>query len=167
MKKQHQFTFSGRLIVIVCGVALLWLGIYLMIQFFGDEPGFEGLTLKETQWVLNEPCAEKSRQASGGTINLQTLWFAKMSCLPEYRNDMLEKAEQGDSTAQFIVYVSYMSGFGFQQDKELGLFWMIETAKSGDAIARYNVRTTCQRSSTSKAYVQDLCSKAPADLFVK
>ncbi len=121
----------------------------------------------ELQLVSQAPCAAKVRDHSRGRVDRLTVWFAQMSCEPEFQQRVLELAEGGDPQAQFIAYVSYMNGYGVEEDKDLGFRWLLEVAKNGDTVARHNLRAGCGSDTVPGVFSAEQCRQVPDELLAR
>lgn len=156
---------ANRLVISVAGAVLLaGLGIYFLTR----SPLPTGApTAEEVEFVQNAPCALKVRQDHKRILDRNTVTFARMACSPDFRSKVLALAEEGNRRAQFVAYVSYWKGYGFEKDWALGFPWLIELAKGGDSIARANLRTLCGKGGSESDALADKCEQVPQELLAR
>jgi len=153
--------------LVLMGFSLVAAGLYLTMRPHALVPVSQPPSNAELQLVLKAPCAAKAREKSRGRVDRLTVWFAQMSCEPEFRQRVLELAEGGDPQAQFIAYVSYTNGYGVEKDKDLGFRWLLEVAKNGDPVARHNLRAGCGPDTGPGVFSAEQCGQVPDELLAR
>ena len=72
-----------------------------------------------------------SRNKRRLVVALLSLVFASSIYAQIFTTEEKKKAEQGDSIAQYFLYLSYSSGSGIKVDHQEALKWLIKSAECG------------------------------------